>query len=137
LSCRPEAGLSDLGEGATQGAAPGIGTGPTFGRRNPEVRDLVAQGVAVNPQAASGAAEVPVVGPQGGDDELPFDLLTRLLEGHPLGDELVDDLRQTSIEILSASHDPFSNGGDSIRSPLPCASRLFLSAYLRSSRSPA
>jgi len=54
----------------------------------------------MNTEAAGGAAEVPVVGPQGGHDELPLELLTSLFQGHSLGDELVDDLRQTSIEII-------------------------------------
>lgn len=51
-------------------------------------------------QGAGGAAEVAPVGLQGGDDELPFELPSGLLQGQAAANELIDDLEQASVEIL-------------------------------------
>src|SRR6185295_8448851 len=58
---------------------------------DPEVGDLVAQGVAVDAERPGGAAEITAVGFQRGNDELPFELPSRLFQCHAPPYELVDD----------------------------------------------
>ena len=92
---------SGLGELAPQADA-GTGCFPlAFVAADAQVRNLVAQGVAMDSEAARRTTIVPVVGPQGGRDELPFELLTGLLQSQPLADELIDDLVQPAVVVLS------------------------------------
>src|SRR5947199_5725632 len=65
-----------------------------------EVGDLVAQGVAMDAEGLGGAAEVPPVRLERGDDELLFELPSRLLQGQAATHELVDDLVQAPVEVL-------------------------------------
>src|SRR5262249_33650430 len=65
-----------------------------------EVGDLVAQGVAVYAKRLRRAAEVPAVGLERSDDELFFVLPSGLFQGQASANELVDDLIQTSVEVL-------------------------------------
>src|SRR5262245_3102897 len=65
-----------------------------------EVGDLVAQGVAMDAERAGGAAEVPAVRLERGDDELPFELSSRLFQRHAPAYELIDDQKQASVESL-------------------------------------
>src|SRR6185436_17167389 len=65
-----------------------------------EVRHLVAERVAVDPQGPGGTAEVAPIGLQRGDDELPFEFPPGLLQGQAAAYELVDDLVQASVEVL-------------------------------------
>ena len=92
---------SDLGELSPQADA-GSGCFPlAFVAADAQVRNLVAQGVAMDSQAARRATVVPVVGAQGGRDELPFEFLTSLLQGQSLADQLIDDLMQSAVVVLS------------------------------------
>src|SRR6185369_7085872 len=68
--------------------------------QNAEVGDLVAQGVAMNAEGLRRAAEVATVGFEGSDDELFFELPPGLIQGQASADELVNDLVETSVEVL-------------------------------------
>src|SRR5687767_7627773 len=67
---------------------------------DPQVGDFVAQRVAMDAERLRGAADVAGMLAQRGDDELLLELAARLLECDALTNQLIDDLKQTPIEIL-------------------------------------
>src|SRR5687767_15673231 len=68
------------------------------GRGDSEIRNFVAQSVAMHAERARGAANVAGVGFQRSDDELFLELPARLFESDALADQLIHDLKQTSVQ---------------------------------------
>ncbi len=67
---------------------------------DPEVGDLVAEGCCGGlPASAPNGRSCPGW-TSGGDDELPLELPSRLVERHATTYELIDDLVQAPVEIL-------------------------------------
>ena len=69
-----------------------------------QIADLVPEGVPVNSHGLRRSGQISLVGAKHGDDVLLLEFTLRLIESHPSTNQLIDNLKETSVEVLLRHH---------------------------------